>query len=164
MEEYDHRKLGQELDLFTFSDLVGSGLPLWTPRGTILRQELDAFIWEMRATRGYERVAIPHITKKDLYEASPIAKYKSAGVPTFTVAGVIFTAFLVFLLYEWLLDPNALYGIGYSINPNGAKNITSLVFMGALYVIALVIYLVTKSYRKSRGVDIDKIYKEIPVE
>lgn len=70
MEEHDHRKLGQELDLFTFSDLVGSGLPLWTPRGTILRQELDKFIWEMREAKGYERVAIPHITKKDLYEKS----------------------------------------------------------------------------------------------
>lgn len=70
MEERDHRKIGQELDLFTFSDLVGSGLPLWTPKGTIIRQELDKFIWEMRASRGYERVAIPHITKKDLYEKS----------------------------------------------------------------------------------------------
>jgi threonyl-tRNA synthetase len=70
MEERDHRRIGQELDLFTFSDLVGSGLPLWTPKGTIIRQELDKFIWEMRSARGYERVAIPHITKKDLYERS----------------------------------------------------------------------------------------------
>ncbi|HVU79804.1 MAG TPA: threonine--tRNA ligase [Candidatus Paceibacterota bacterium] len=70
MEERDHRKIGQELDLFTFSDLVGSGLPLWTPRGTILRQELDRFIWEMRESKGYERVTIPHITKKELYEKS----------------------------------------------------------------------------------------------
>ncbi|HWB34225.1 MAG TPA: threonine--tRNA ligase [Candidatus Paceibacterota bacterium] len=70
MEERDHRTIGKELDLFTFSDLVGSGLPLWTPRGTIVRQELDQFIWEMRRARGYERVTIPHITKKDLYETS----------------------------------------------------------------------------------------------
>lgn len=66
----DHRRLGRELDLFTFSDLVGSGLPLWTPRGTIIRQELDAFVWELRSKYGYERVAIPHITKKELYEKS----------------------------------------------------------------------------------------------
>ncbi|HVV39050.1 MAG TPA: threonine--tRNA ligase [Candidatus Paceibacterota bacterium] len=70
MEEHDHRKIGQELDLFTFSDLVGSGLPLWTPRGTVVRQELDNFIWEMRRARGYERVTIPHITKRELYETS----------------------------------------------------------------------------------------------
>jgi threonyl-tRNA synthetase len=70
MDEHDHRRIGQELDLFTFSDLVGSGLPLWTPKGTVIRQELDKFIWEMRSAKGYERVAIPHITKKDLYEKS----------------------------------------------------------------------------------------------
>jgi threonyl-tRNA synthetase len=66
----DHRKLGKELDLFTFSELVGAGLPLWTPRGTILRQELDAFIWELRKKNGYDRVTIPHLTKKDLYVTS----------------------------------------------------------------------------------------------
>lgn len=69
-EGHDHRRLGQELDLFTFSDLVGSGLPLWTPRGTILRQELDDFVWEMRKKYGYEKVEIPHITKKELYQKS----------------------------------------------------------------------------------------------
>lgn len=70
MEERDHRTLGKELDLFTFSDLVGSGLPLWTPKGTIVREELDNFIGEMRKAHGFERVTIPHITKKDLYETS----------------------------------------------------------------------------------------------
>ena len=66
----DHRKIGQELDLFTFSDLVGSGLPLWTPRGTLLRSELDGYVWELRAKHGFQRVTIPHITKKNLYETS----------------------------------------------------------------------------------------------
>lgn len=69
-EERDHKQLGKELDLFTFSDLVGSGLPLWTPKGTILRDLLDEFVWELRSKRGYEKVEIPHITKKDLYEKS----------------------------------------------------------------------------------------------
>jgi threonyl-tRNA synthetase len=66
----DHKKLGIELDLFTFSDLVGSGLPLWTPNGTIVRNLLDAAIWNMREAVGYQKVEIPHITKKDLYEKS----------------------------------------------------------------------------------------------
>ena len=66
----DHRKIGQELDLFTFSPLVGPGLPLWTPRGTILRDELNNFVWELRKSKGYQKVTIPHITKKDLYEIS----------------------------------------------------------------------------------------------
>ena len=63
----DHRKLGAELDLFTFSELVGSGLPLWTPKGTILRNLLDGFVWELRSGYDYDKVEIPHITKKDLY-------------------------------------------------------------------------------------------------
>lgn len=66
----DHRKLGAELDLFTVSPLVGSGLPLWTPKGAIVRHELDRFVWELRDANGYQRVTIPHITKKDLYETS----------------------------------------------------------------------------------------------
>ncbi len=66
----DHRKLGRELDLFTFSDLVGPGLPLWTPKGTILRQEIDKLVAELRSPYDYQAVAIPHITKKDLYEVS----------------------------------------------------------------------------------------------
>ncbi len=69
-EKRDHRKLGRELDLFVFSDLVGPGLPLWTPRGTIIRQELDRFVQELRNEHGFEAVAIPHITKKDLYQKS----------------------------------------------------------------------------------------------
>lgn len=66
----DHRKLGRELDLFTFSDLVGGGLPLWTPKGTLLRNLLDEYVWQLRLARGYERVTIPHITSRALYETS----------------------------------------------------------------------------------------------
>ena len=66
----DHRQLGVQLDLFTFSELVGPGLPLWTPKGTLLRNLLDGFVWELREARGYDRVTIPHITKKELYETS----------------------------------------------------------------------------------------------
>ncbi len=66
----DHRKLGQELDLFVFSDMVGSGLPLFTPRGTVIRDELAAFTNHMRMMYGFQKVWTPHITKKDLYEAS----------------------------------------------------------------------------------------------
>lgn len=69
-EERDHKKLGRELDLFTFSELVGPGLPLWTPKGTIIRNLLDDYVWQLRSAKGYQRVAIPHITKKDLYETS----------------------------------------------------------------------------------------------
>ncbi len=66
----DHRVLGKKLDLFVFSPLVGSGLPLWTPKGTILRNLLDDYVWQLRKKRGYVKVEIPHITKKELYEVS----------------------------------------------------------------------------------------------
>ncbi|MDP2676406.1 MAG: threonine--tRNA ligase [bacterium] len=69
-ERHDHKKLGPELDLFTFSELVGPGLPLWTPKGTLLRNILDDFVWELRKKAGYAQVDIPHITKKALYEKS----------------------------------------------------------------------------------------------
>lgn len=66
----DHRKLGKELDLFVFSDLVGSGLPMFTPKGTVLREELINYSNELRQQYGFEKVWTPHITKKELYEAS----------------------------------------------------------------------------------------------
>jgi threonyl-tRNA synthetase len=66
----DHRKLGKELGLFTFSDLVGPGLPLWTPKGTILRKQIDDFVQTLRARKGYQPVTIPHLAKKSLYETS----------------------------------------------------------------------------------------------
>lgn len=66
----DHRKLGKDLDLFIFSDLVGSGLPMFTPRGSVLREQVEIFSNELRLRSGYEKVWVPHITKKELYEAS----------------------------------------------------------------------------------------------
>lgn len=69
-EKRDHKKLGPQLDLFVFSDLVGAGLPLWTPKGTLLRNLLDGFVWKLREEKGYVRVEIPHITRKELYEKS----------------------------------------------------------------------------------------------
>ncbi|HEY4385277.1 MAG TPA: threonine--tRNA ligase, partial [Ktedonobacteraceae bacterium] len=66
----DHRRLGQELDLFTFSDLVGGGLPLFTPKGTLVRDLLEEFVQSLQEPLGYQRVHIPHITKSDLYKTS----------------------------------------------------------------------------------------------
>ncbi len=66
----DHRKLGKQLDLFTFSDLVGPGLPLFTPRGTYLRNQLARYSEQLQLEGGFEMVWIPHITKVDLYKTS----------------------------------------------------------------------------------------------
>ncbi|MEP0804815.1 MAG: APC family permease [Chloroflexota bacterium] len=101
-------------------------------------------------------IVLPYV-KPDLYKASPIAKYNVLGIPLITVAGVIFGGFLVFLLYEWILDPNGLYGIGIS-------NTSSVIYMLSMYVLAAVIYFGFKSARKRQGIDMDKVQAEIPVE
>ncbi|MDO4747187.1 MAG: threonine--tRNA ligase [Candidatus Saccharibacteria bacterium] len=69
-KERDHRKIGAKLDLFCFSNLVGSGLPLFTPRGTILRDLLNDFAQSYRIERGYQKVCISHIANIDLYKTS----------------------------------------------------------------------------------------------
>lgn len=79
----DHRVLGQQLNLFIFSPLVGPGLPLWTPRGTVLRTEIDSFVQELRKKYNYGRVTIPHFTKPDLYIKSQ--HYEKYGEDLFKV-------------------------------------------------------------------------------
>ncbi len=81
----DHRKLGKELDLFTFSDMVGAGLPLWTPRGTIIADEVERLAKETEAAGGYLRVRTPHIAKGALYaQTGHLAHYKESMYPPMT--------------------------------------------------------------------------------
>ena len=91
--------------------------------------------------------------KKRLYESSPMARYKVAGIPLITVAGFLTAAFLGFNLYHWFT--NDLYAIN---DPD------SLVFMGSMYLLALVIYVVAKVVRRQQGIDLGAIHKEVPVE
>ncbi|MCK6540512.1 MAG: APC family permease [Anaerolineales bacterium] len=101
--------------------------------------------------------------KPELYNASPIAKYKVLGIPLITVAGVVFGVFLLFLLVEWLFDPwlngfePGYYGISL-LNRNSA------IYMLSMYAIAAIIYFGFKSARKRQGIDMDKVQAEIPVE
>ena len=69
-KERDHRKLGKELNLFTFSDKVGPGLPMWLPKGTVLRETLSNFLKKEQVRRGYKPVTTPHIGRLELYETS----------------------------------------------------------------------------------------------
>jgi threonyl-tRNA synthetase len=70
MDERDHKKLGKELDLFAFSDSVGKGLPLFTPKGSVVRRELERFIVDEETRRGYLHVYTPDIAKLELYKKS----------------------------------------------------------------------------------------------
>jgi len=69
-EESDHRKIGKELDLFVFSDLVGKGLPLLTPKGSVIRRELERFVVDEEIKRGYQHVYTPPLAKTELYRVS----------------------------------------------------------------------------------------------
>jgi len=91
--------------------------------------------------------------KPEIYNASPIARYKVAGIPLITVAGVAFLAFLGFCIYYWLKD-----------DVYGSNNRDSLLYMGALYLVALAIYVVSRIVRARQGMNLKMVYNEIPAE
>jgi APA family basic amino acid/polyamine antiporter len=91
--------------------------------------------------------------KPEIYNASPIARYRIAGIPLITVAGVGFLAFLGFCIYYWLKD-----------DVYGSNNRDSLIYMACLYGVALGIYVVSRIVRKRQGMNLEMIYKEIPAE
>ena len=97
-------------------------------------------------------IILPYV-KPDLYNASPVAQYKILGIPLITVAGIIFGAFLVYNIYLWFT--NALYGV---------NNPLSLRYMGVMYLLAIIIYVIAYFYRRSKGIDMNKVHSEIPVE
>ncbi|MFN3266958.1 MAG: threonine--tRNA ligase [Deinococcales bacterium] len=76
----DHRKLGKEMDLFTFSDEVGQGLPLWLPKGAFIRKKLEDYMYEKEQEYGYDYVISPHITKEALYHRSGHLPYYADGM------------------------------------------------------------------------------------
>ncbi len=80
-QKRDHRKLGKELDLFVFSQKVGLGLPLWLPKGAMLRERLESFLKKVQVKYGYEPVITPHIGQKALYETS--GHYAKYGADSF---------------------------------------------------------------------------------
>lgn len=85
MSERDHKRLGKELDLFTFSDVVGKGLPLWSGRGASIRREIERFIQDEEIKRGYTHVITPDIAKLGLYEKSGhYPHYKDSMYPPLT--------------------------------------------------------------------------------
>jgi amino acid transporter len=93
--------------------------------------------------------------KKDLFEASPVARYKIVGIPVVAVAGAISTIFLGWVIFMWL--STALYGIG-------VGNTTSIVFLGVLYAAAAVLYVAARFWRRAQGIDLDAIHAQIPAE
>jgi len=96
--------------------------------------------------------------RKDLYDASPIARYNVAGIPAITVVAAITGLFLLFMLYQWSFNPDNLYGTSFEKTPN------SVIYFVATYVVAVVIYGVARYVRSRQGIDLSRIHHEIPVE
>src|SRR5881396_1794725 len=96
--------------------------------------------------------------RKDLYDASPVARYKVAGVPTITVVAVITAIFLAFMLYEWSFNSGNLYGTSFQATLN------SVYYFLATYVVAIAIYIAARIVRNRQGIDLSRIHHEIPVE
>jgi basic amino acid/polyamine antiporter, APA family len=121
----------------------------------------DFFSWTLAATMVIAitfagsaiAAAVLPWRKPEIYNASPIARYKVAGLPLITVAAIGFLALLVFCLVKWITDDV------YALN-----NSDSLIYMGALYVLALAIYLGSRLLRKRQGIDMAMVHKEIPAE
>jgi amino acid transporter len=91
--------------------------------------------------------------EKDLYDSSPVGKYKICGIPWICVGGVIFALFLLWNLYMWIT--RAVYGV---------NNPMSAIFMVVLYALSAIIYFVSKATRRKQGIDLDMVYKNIPVD
>src|SRR2546423_1369849 len=96
--------------------------------------------------------------RKDLYDASPIAQYKVAGVPVISIVGVITGLFLLYMLYQWSFNPDNLYGTSLQKTPN------SVIYFVATYVVAVVVYVIARVVRNRQGIDLRRIHHEIPVE
>jgi basic amino acid/polyamine antiporter, APA family len=96
--------------------------------------------------------------RKDLYDASPIARWRVAGVPAITIFGVVTGLFLLFMLYQWSFNPDNLYGTSLQKTPN------SVIYFVATYVVAVAIYVVARVVRSRQGIDLSRIHHEIPVE
>ncbi len=94
---------------------------------------------------------------KSIWDNSAIPKMKIAGIPILAIAALIYAIFMGFNLWLWFYDKTNTYGIGY-------KNKNSMIFMGILYVAAIVIWIVAWAVRKRQGMELEAVAKEIPVE
>jgi amino acid transporter len=94
--------------------------------------------------------------RKDLYDASPAARYKIANIPLITITGLISAAYLIYMLWEWSF--NIAYGTAFSLS------LSSPVYFAAMYLLAVAIYVIARIVRKRQGIDLARIHHEIPVE
>ncbi len=96
--------------------------------------------------------------RKDLYDASPVARYKVGGIPVISIVGAISAVFLLFMLYEWFFNSANIYGTSFQ------STLNSVYYFTATYVVAIAIYVIARVVRNRQGIDLRRIHHEIPVE
>ena len=94
--------------------------------------------------------------RKDIFENSPIARFRVAGIPVITITGAVSAIFLLFMLVEWSF--NDVYGTSFKLNADSPK------YFAATYLVAIAIYVIARVVRKRQGIDLSRIHREIPVE
>jgi amino acid transporter len=94
--------------------------------------------------------------RRDIFENSPIARFRVAGIPVITITGLVSAIFIVFMIAEWSF--NAVYGTAFSVNAS------SPIYFAVTYLVAIAIYVVARVVRKRQGIDLARIHREIPVE
>jgi amino acid transporter len=137
--------------MFVATMLLGT-LYSYVPGVAVIFLDATLAIAAMYFITSVAAVVFPY-RKKKLFEASPIAKYKVAGMPAITICGAISALYLFYLLVMWVKDP------AYGVN-----NPISAMYLGATYIGSAILYLGMKAYRKRQGIDINRIYGEIPSE
>src|SRR5215467_10123603 len=145
------------LILMILPSLVISAIYAYKPTFTSVFLDATAVLALTFLATVVAAIILPWV-RKDLYNASPIANYKLAGIPLISIVGVITGLFLLYMLYEWSFNSADLYGTTFSSTPN------SVYYFVGTYIVAIVIYVIAFFYRRSQGIDLGRIHHEIPVE
>ena len=145
------------LVLMIVPSIVVSALYAYKPSFTSVFLDATAVLALTFAATCVAAVILPWV-RKDLYEASPVARFNLGGLPLISVVGAISILFLGFMLYEWFFNSSNLYGTSFQATTN------SVIYFAATYVVAIAIYVGARIVRSRQGIDLRRIHHEIPVE
>jgi len=142
--------------LMVIPSIIVSAFYAYQPTFVQLTYDATLVIAVMFLGSGLAFMIMPWRTKS-IWENSALPKLKIIGIPVMSIVAAAYSAFMIFMLYKWIYDPGNIYGIGY-------KNKNSMIFMGILYLAAIVTWVVAWAVRKRQGMELEAVAKEIPVE
>ena len=145
------------LALMIVPSIVVSAIYAYRPSFTSVFLDATAVLALTFLATTVAAIVLPWV-RKDLYNASPIASYKIAGIPAISIVGAVTAIFLIFMLYEWFFNASNLYGTSFQ------ATVSSVVYFAITYVVAIAIYVIAFVVRRNQGIDLNRIHHEIPVE